>query len=47
MNSKLSPFIVMRIFNHFQVYLAGSLDHVPVNEIYMFSVSNLKIVTAA
>ena len=40
MNSKLSPFIILLIFNHFQAYL-------PVNEIYMFLVSHLKIVTAA
>ena len=43
MNSKLYYDNIV-IFNHFQVYLAY---HIPVNEIYMFSVSHLKIVTAA
>ena len=42
-NSNISPFIILLIFNYFQVHLK---DHVPVNEIYIFSVSHLKIVTA-
>ena len=43
MKSKPSPFIILFMFNHFQVIWQ---HHVPVNEIYnMFSVSHLKIVT--
>ena len=37
MNSKLYSFIILFIFNHFQLIWQ---HHVPVNEIHMFSVKN-------
>ena len=46
MNSKLSSFIISFIFNHFKFIWQHHVG-LPVNEICMFSVSHLKIVTAA